>query len=75
MRLQNPRLIAFAGIYERWRDPQGGEIETVAILTCPANRTVAVHTAFMMEALRKLYDAEDLANELEGKKPGEVKTE
>jgi hypothetical protein len=40
-----------------------------------ANRTVAVHAAFMMEALRKLYDAEDLANELEGRKPGEMKTE
>jgi len=38
---RSPRLIAFAGIYERWRDPQGGEIDTVAILTCPANRTVA----------------------------------
>jgi putative SOS response-associated peptidase YedK len=34
-------LIAFAGIYERWRDPAGGEIDTVAILTCPANRAVA----------------------------------
>lgn len=34
-------LIAFAGIYERWRDPAGGEVDTVAILTCPANRTVA----------------------------------
>ena len=31
-------LIAFAGLYERWRDPQGGEIDTVTILTCPANR-------------------------------------
>lgn len=40
-----------------------------------ANRTVAVHTGYMMEALRKIYDAEDLANELEGKRPGEVKSE
>ena len=31
------------------------------------NRTVAVHTAFMMEALRKLYDADALANEIEKK--------
>ncbi len=36
-----PQLIAFAGIYERWRDQEGGEIDTVVILTCPANRTVS----------------------------------
>ncbi len=32
-----------------------------------ANRAVSVHTAFMIEAMRKLYDAEKLANEIEGK--------
>jgi len=31
------------------------------------NRAVAVHSAAMIEALRKLYDAEALANELEGR--------
>ena len=31
------------------------------------NRSVAVHTAAMIEALRKLYDAGNLANELEGR--------
>jgi putative SOS response-associated peptidase YedK len=40
LRPRAPHLIAFAGIYERWRDQAGGEIDTVAILTCPANRTV-----------------------------------
>jgi putative SOS response-associated peptidase YedK len=42
--LLNPReakLIAFAGLYERWRDSEGAEIDTVVILTCPANRTIA----------------------------------
>jgi putative SOS response-associated peptidase YedK len=41
LRPRTPHLIAFAGIYERWRDPAGGETDTVAILTCPANRAVA----------------------------------
>ena len=40
LRPHAPRLIAFAGIYERWRDAEGAEIDSVAILTCPANRTV-----------------------------------
>ena len=31
------------------------------------NRAVAVHSAAIIEALRKLYDAPALANELEGK--------
>jgi len=41
LRPRDARLIAFAGIYERWRDGKGEEIDTVAILTCPANRTIA----------------------------------
>jgi putative SOS response-associated peptidase YedK len=40
LRPREPRLIAFAGLYERWRDGEGGETDTVAILTCPANGTV-----------------------------------
>ncbi len=42
LRPKSPKLIAFAGLYERWRDGQGGEIDTVAILTCPSNTTVSV---------------------------------
>jgi putative SOS response-associated peptidase YedK len=41
LRPRAPHLIAFAGIYERWRDRAGAEVDTVAILTGPANRTVA----------------------------------
>ena len=40
LRPREARQIAFAGIYERWQDGKGGEIDTVAILTCPANRTI-----------------------------------
>jgi putative SOS response-associated peptidase YedK len=41
LRPRQGQLIAFAGLYERWRDKDGGEIETVVILTCPANRNVS----------------------------------
>ena len=41
LRPHNAGLIAFAGIYERWRDGKSDEIDTVAILNCPANSTVA----------------------------------
>jgi putative SOS response-associated peptidase YedK len=41
LRPRKQGLLAFAGLYERWRDPEGAETDTVAILTCPANRTVA----------------------------------
>ena len=41
LRPREGQLIAFAGLYERWRDGAGGEIDTVAILTCPANATIA----------------------------------
>ena len=33
-------LIAFAGIWKRWRDKDAGEMDTVAIITCAANATV-----------------------------------
>lgn len=42
LRPREARLIAFAGIYERWRDAVGVEIDTVAILTCPANGTIGL---------------------------------
>jgi hypothetical protein len=47
-----------------------GNIESLAgrfVYDDAKNRTVAVHAAYMLEALRKLYDAGKLADELEGK--------
>ncbi len=47
-----------------------GDIESLAgdfVYDGTKNRAVAVHTAGMIEALRKIYDADALADELEGK--------
>jgi hypothetical protein len=47
-----------------------GNIESLAgnfMYIEETNRAVAVHSAAIIEALRKLYDAQALANELEGK--------
>ncbi len=46
-----------------------GNIESLVgnyVYNIENNRAVAVHTAFIMEALRKLYDAQALATELMG---------
>lgn len=48
-----------------------GNIESLAgdfVYDGTKNRAVAVHSAAMIEALRKLYGADKLANELEGRK-------
>jgi hypothetical protein len=48
-----------------------GNIESMAgnyVYDDARNRAVAVHTAGMIECLRKLYGADVLANELEGRK-------
>lgn len=47
-----------------------GNIESLVgryVYNIESNRAVAVHTGFMIEALRKLYDAGALADELEAK--------
>ena len=58
LRPRDAHLIAFAGIYERWRDGKGDEIDTVAILTCPANGTVApLHDRMPVVLARNDFDA------------------
>ena len=58
LRPRDPPLIAFAGLYERWRDGAGDEIDTVAILTCPANRIIApLHDRMPVVLAHQDFDA------------------
>lgn len=51
-------LIAFAGLWERWRDREGNETDTVAILTCDANRTVgALHDRMPVVLPKETFEA------------------
>lgn len=55
---RNAGLIALAGIYERWRDQPGNEIDTVAILTCAANSTLApLHDRMPVVLPREHFEA------------------
>jgi putative SOS response-associated peptidase YedK len=39
-KLQNDNPFTFAGLYEHWQSPEGGELHTTTILTCPTNALV-----------------------------------
>ncbi|ROR35163.1 SOS response-associated peptidase [Inmirania thermothiophila] len=41
VRARDGRPLGLAGLWERWRDPAGGLVDSVAVLTVPANRLVA----------------------------------
>jgi putative SOS response-associated peptidase YedK len=41
IRRTNGEPMGFAGLYETWSDPHGGEIDTACIITTPANRWIA----------------------------------
>ena len=41
IRVRGGEPFAFAGLWERWRPPEGPPLLTCAILTCPANELVA----------------------------------
>jgi putative SOS response-associated peptidase YedK len=50
--------VAFAGIWETWADRDGGEIDTMAIITCPANKTLAsIHDRMPALVPPEHYDA------------------
>ena len=58
LRPRKAQPIAFAGLYDRWRDGQGAEIDTVAILTCAANRTIApLHDRMPVVLPREHFEA------------------
>jgi len=40
-KLKNDHPFTFAGLYEHWEPPEGGELHTCTILTCPPNELVS----------------------------------
>jgi putative SOS response-associated peptidase YedK len=40
-KLKDDRPFTFAGLYEHWQSPEGGELHTTAILTCAPNELVS----------------------------------
>ncbi len=41
VRMRDGRVFAFAGLWDRWEDPEGGVVESCAILTTDANAVLA----------------------------------
>lgn len=39
-KLKNDRPFTFAGLYEHWQSPEGGELHTCTILTCSPNELI-----------------------------------
>ncbi len=51
-------LIAFAGLWERWRDPAGDPLESCTIVTVPANAVVApIHDRMPLTIGRSAFGA------------------
>jgi putative SOS response-associated peptidase YedK len=58
IRARDKKPFAFAGLWETWADRDGGEIETAAIVTCNANRTLAeIHGRMPVIVVPQNYDA------------------
>ncbi len=49
--------MGFAGLYETWSDPAGGEIDTACIVTTPANRSMAA----LSDRMPAILDPRDFA--------------
>ncbi|ADZ71742.1 SOS response-associated peptidase [Polymorphum gilvum] len=51
-------VMAFAGLWDTWSDPDGGDIDTAAILTVEANRTMgAIHHRMPAILMPDAFDA------------------
>lgn len=62
-------LLAFAGLWERWRDPQGQDVLSTVIITTPSNRTVGV----LHDRMPAILPPESFADWLEaGRVPADV---
>ncbi len=60
--------IAFAGLWETWADRDGGEIDTMAIVTCAANKTLApIHDRMPAIVAPEHFDAWLDAEKVEAK--------
>jgi putative SOS response-associated peptidase YedK len=57
IRMRDERPFAFAGLWERWRGPDGKTIETCALLTTGPNETLkAIHDRMPVILAPKDYD-------------------
>ena len=52
-RLAREEVLAFAGIFDRWQGPDGTELRSFAIVTCPANELVSPMSEVMPVMLRR----------------------
>jgi len=64
VRMRDGRVFAFAGVWDRWESPEGGVIESCAILTTAANATIAPIHDRMPVILRPEREAEWVSKEV-----------
>jgi len=64
VRMRDGRVFAFAGVWDRWESPEGGVIESCAILTTGANAVLAPIHDRMPVILRPEREAEWVSKEV-----------